>query len=144
MEWPQIAQLRELVQHEEEFDKIWNFFFDHFGTNEKFAKDGSAASTALIEELMPLLEGIYNRMVNRDVMIAQLLLTEVPGQKFFHGPCVTDAGIGCVLYFADLRMGMVSLSPMQGTNLVHYARFTTIPVPENHFTVTPRKRETSH
>jgi hypothetical protein len=144
MEWEQLKQLRELVQSDAEFDKIWDFFFDHFGSNEQFAKAGQLASAALIEELTTLLEGIYNRMLNRHVMIAQLLLTEVPGQRFFHGPCVTDAGIGCVLYFEDLRMGMVSLSAMQGDNLVHYARFTTIPVPDKHFTFTPRRRETSH
>lgn len=143
MDWQQLGKLRELVEHEAEFDKIWSFFFDELGKDESFVKAGTHAPAALQDELLPLLEGIYKRMVNDDVMVGQLLLTEVPGQNFFHGPCITDAGIGCVLYFADLRMGMVSLT-RQGQKLVHYARFTTIPVPDKHFTVTPRKRETSH
>ena len=144
MKWPRLKELREMVQHEEEFDKIWDYFFDHFGSNEKFAREGALASAELIEELTTLLENIFNRMVKREVLIAQLLLTAVPEQKFFHGPCVTDAGLACVIYFEDLRMGMVSLSPMASSNLVHYARFTTIPVPGQHFTVTPRKHESSH
>ena len=93
---------------------------------------------------MPVLEQILKHIVNRDVMVANLLLTTVPGHKFYHGPCMTDAGFGCVLYFEDLRMGMVSLSPGLGTSMVHYARFTTLPVSSKHFVVPPKRRESSH
>ena len=144
MEWHRLEQLRELLQSEEEFGKIFSFYFDHLGENEMFTQAGKHAAPAFQEELMPILENILKHMVNRDVMIAQLLLTEVQTHRFYHGPCLSDAGFGCVLYFDDLKMGLVSLAPSMGSGMVHYARFTTLNVSSKHFVMPPRKRETSH
>lgn len=144
MEWQRLEQLRELLQNEEEFGKIFAFFFDHLGENEKFIQASVAATSDFQEELLPILENILKRMVNQEVMIAQLLLTEVQAHRFYHGPCLSDAGFGCVLYFDDLKLGIVSLSPGLGAGMVHYARFTTLNVSGKHFVLPPRKRETSH
>lgn len=144
MEWQRLEQLRNLLQNEEEFGKVFAFFFDHLGENEKFIQQGAQAGPEFHEELLPILENILKRMVNRDVMIAKLLLTEVQAHHFYHGPCLSDAGFGCVLYFDDLKMGLVSLSPGMGSGMVHYARFTTLNVSSKHFVLPPRKRETSH
>ena len=34
MEWQRLEQLRDLLQNEEEFGKIFAFFFDHLGEDE--------------------------------------------------------------------------------------------------------------
>jgi hypothetical protein len=144
MAWQRLEQLRELLQSEEEFGKIFAFFFDHLGEDETFIQAGVAATSDFQEELLPILESILKRMVKQEVMIAQLLLTEVQTHRFYHGPCLSDAGFGCVLYFDDLKMGLLSLSPSMGSGMVHYARFTTLNVSGKHFVMPPRKRETSH
>jgi hypothetical protein len=144
MAWQRLEQLRDLLQNEEEFGKIFAFFFDHLGEDEKFIQAGVAATSDFQEELLPILESILKRMVKQEVMIAQLLLTEVQTHRFYHGPCLSDAGFGCVLYFDDLKMGLLSFSPSMGSGMVHYARFTTLNVSGKHFVMPPRKRETSH
>jgi hypothetical protein len=144
MEWQRLEQLRDLLQSEEEFGKIFSFFFDHLGGSENFIQAGTHAAPEFQAELLPILESILKRMVKQEVMIAQLLLTEVQTHRFYHGQCLSDAGFGCVLYFDDLKMGLVSLSPSVDSGMVHYARFTTLHVSRKHFVMPPRKRETSH
>jgi hypothetical protein len=94
--------------------------------------------------LEPILESICKQLVNRDVMAAQFILTELPDQKFYHGPCLTDAGIVVVFYFEDLKMGMFSLTPGLGSGLVHYGRFSTIPAAGKNFFLVQSKNKTSH
>jgi hypothetical protein len=139
-----LDELKEKMQVEEDFGAIWKFFFDHFGENPEFMALGERADEAMCLFLEPILEGICKQVVNRDVMAAQFILTEFPDQKFYHGPCLTDAGIAVVFYFEDLKMGMFSLTPGLGSGLVHYGRFSTMQVTgQSHFLV-QSKNTTSH
>ena len=139
-----LEDLKKKVQAEEDFEAIWKFFFDHFGDNEEFMKLGARADEDMHLFLEPILESICKQLVNRDVMAAQFILTELPDQKFYHGPCLTDAGVAVVFYFDDLKMGMFSLTPGLGSGLVHYGRFSTIPATANVPFLWQSKNNTSH
>jgi hypothetical protein len=139
-----LEDLKEKMQIEEDFGTIWKFFFDHFGENPEFMTLGSRADETMRLFLEPILEGICKQLVNREVMAAQFILTELPDQKFYHGPCLTDAGIAVVFYFEDLKMGMFSLTPGLGSGLVHYGRFSTIPAPGKDSFLLQSTSKTSH
>ena len=139
-----LEDLKEKMQAEEEFGAIWKFFFDHFGENEEFMKLGARADEDMRLFLEPILESICKQVVNRDVMVAQFILTGLPDQKFYHGPCLTDAGVAVVFYFDDLKMGMFSLTPALGSSLVHYGRFSTMQVTGNSPFLVQSKNTTSH
>jgi hypothetical protein len=144
MNLQKLADLKAMVQIDEDFSEIWKFFFDHFGEKPEFASSGQPADDGIQSYLEPILEDICKRMTNRDVMIAEFLLNEVPGYGFYHGPCLTDAGIAVVMYFEDVKMGMISLSPSFGSGLVHYARFTAVPVEKKGAVVVQPRSNTSH
>ncbi|HEU0178129.1 MAG TPA: hypothetical protein VFV58_28030 [Blastocatellia bacterium] len=139
-----LEDLKEKMQVEEDFGAIWKFFFDHFGENPEFMALGARADETMHLFLEPILENICKQLVNREVMAAQFILTELPDQKFYHGPCLTDAGIAVVFYFEDLKMGMFSLTPGLGSGLVHYGRFSTIPVTDKVPFLLQSKNNTSH
>jgi hypothetical protein len=139
-----LEELKEKMQVEEDFGAIWTFFFDHFGENPEFMALGERADQDMHSYLEPILENICQQATNREVMAAEFILTKAPNTSFYHGPCLTDAGIAVVFYFNDVKMGMVSLSPSLGSGLVHYARFTTIPVPDKHSVLMQSKSNTSH
>ena len=139
-----LDDLKELMQTEEDFGVIWKFFFDNFGENHDFMTLGDLAGETMRQFLEPILESICKQIVNHEVMVAQFILTEIPERKFFHGPCLTDAGIAVVFYFEDLKMGMFSLTPSVGSGLVHYGRFSTIPVTGKKSFLVQSKSETSH
>lgn len=139
-----LEDLKEKMQVEEDFGEIWKFFFDNFGENEEFMNLGAGADESMRLFLEPILESICKQVVNRDVMAAQFILTELPDQKFFHGPCLTDAGIAVVFYFDDLKMGMFSLTPGLGSGLVHYGRFLTMQAPGKSPFLVQSKNTTSH
>src|SRR5262245_62998254 len=105
---------------------------------------GARADETMHLFLEPILESICKQVVNHEVMSAQFILAEIPDQKFYHGPCVTDAGIAVVFYFEDLKMGMFSLTPGLGSGLVHYGRFSTIPALGKNSFLAQTKNKTSH
>jgi hypothetical protein len=105
---------------------------------------GAQAGESMRLFLEPILESICKQLVNREVMTTQFILTELPDQKFYHGPCLTDAGIAVVFYFEDLKMGMFSLTPKLGSGLVHYGRFSTIQAPGKNSFFVLSKSKTSH
>jgi hypothetical protein len=139
-----LEDLKEKMQAEEDFGAIWKFFFDHFGENPEFMALGARADETMHLFLEPILENICKQLVNREVMAAQFILTELPDQKFYHGPCLTDAGIAVVFYFEDLEMGMFSLTPGLGSGKVHYGRFSTVPVTGAPTFLLQSKNNTSH
>ena len=144
MNLQKLEDLKAMVQIDEDFGAIWRFFFDHFGEKPEFAAIGNPANGAMQSYLEPILEDICKRIANREVLIAKFMLSEVPGHGFFHGPCLTDAGIVVVLYFEDVRMGMVSLAPGIESGLVHYARFTALPIEKKGAVMIQSRNETSH
>lgn len=139
-----LEELKEKMQAEDDFAVIWKFFFDHFGENPEFMSLGRRADEAMQFFLEPIVESLCKQVVSQDVMIEQFILSEIPEQRFFHGPCMTDAGIAVVLYFDDLKLGMFSLTPALGSGLIHYGRFSTIPVTGKHSFFVQSKSKTSH
>ena len=139
-----VEELKEKMQAEEDFSAIWKFFFDHFGENPEFMALGQSADESMRFFLEPILESLCKQVVSRDVRVEQFILSEIPEKRFFHGPCLTDVGIAVVLYFDDLKMGMFSLTPALGSGLVHYGRFSTIPVTGKHAFFLQTKSKTSH
>jgi hypothetical protein len=139
-----LEDLKEMMQVEEDFAAIWKFFFDNFGENPEFMALGAQADEEMRQFLEPILESICKQLVNREVMATQFILTVFPDQIFYHGPCLTDAGIAVVFYFDDLKMGMFSLTPGLGSGLVHYGRFSTIPAAGKNSFLVQSKSNTSH
>ncbi len=144
MNLQKLEDLKAMVQIDEDFGAIWKFFFDHFGEKPEFAATGKPADAAMQSYLEPILEDICKRIANREVMVAEFMLSEVPGHGFYHGPCLTDAGIVVVMYFDDVKMGMVSLTPGIGSGMVHYARFTAVPVESKGSVMVQSRNTTSH
>src|SRR5215510_9191715 len=139
-----LEELKEKMQAEEDFAAIWKFFFDHFGENPEFMTLGQSANDSMRFFLEPILESLCKQVVSREVKVEQFILSEIPEKRFFHGPCLTDAGIAVVLYFDDLKLGMFSLTPALGSGLVHYGRFSTIPVTGKNSFLLQSKSNTSH
>ncbi len=144
MDLEKLQDLKAMVQTDEDFAGIWKYFFDNFGEKPEFAASGKPANETVQMYLEPILEDICQRIVNREVMIAQLILSEVPGYSFYHGPCMTDAGVVVLLYFDDVKMGMMSLTPSLATGTIHYARFTAIPVKDKGGIITQSRSNRSH
>jgi hypothetical protein len=144
MEWQRLEQLKEKIQTENDFGEIWKFFFDHLGENERFVRSGKQADSDIQDFVQPVVANICKHILGREVMIIEMLLTEAPGQHFYHGPCLTDAGLCVVLYFDDIKMGVFSFTQGLGSGLVHYARFTTLPVPRDNVAILRPSKETGH
>lgn len=127
MDWKKLDELKEMVKTEDDFGKIWKFFFDHLGENMEFMSLGHQTKNKLISKLMKetLKTSAQAQLKKQTVLISNLLLIEIPKRGFYHGPAMVDEYMASVFYFEDLKMGMMSLSRL-GSGWVHYSRFTTL------------------
>ena len=144
MEWQRLETLKEKLQHDDDFGAVWQYFFDHFGGNAAFVQSGTPASADVNAFIEPVIERTVQHILGREVMIAQLNLTEVAGHHFFHGPALTDAGLCVILYFDDVKVGMISFTQGLGSGLMHYGRFTTLAVDDPNAVILPTRNQTGH
>ena len=129
MNWKKLDELKEKMQTVEEFGEAWNFFFDHFAENNEFMSLGHPTKNEMVNKLLrEVLKKCSQQHLNKaSVVIADMLLIEIPNRHFFHGPAIVDGYMASVFYFDDLKMGMMSLARL-GSDWVHYARFSTLEV----------------
>ena len=144
MEWQRLETLKQKLQHDDDFGAVWTYFFDHFGENAAFIDAGKLAPAAMNEFIEPVIERTVGHILGREIMIIDLTLTEAPDQHFYHGPALTDAGLCVVMYFDDVKVGMISFTQGLGSGMMHYGRFTTLPVEGKQSVILPTNNQTGH
>jgi hypothetical protein len=146
MEWQRLETLKQKLQKDDDFHGIWTYFFDHFGENEAFVSAGQSANEEVMEFVGPVVAKTVSHIIGRPVQIMQIQLIEITGQHFYHGPAISKEGLCVVMYFDDIKMGMISFTQGFGSGQVHYGRFTTLAVEkaDRNTVILPTKNQTGH
>ena len=108
------------------FEKVAEYFMDHFGENEEFLDFGERTESPLLESVI---SQIAKQLFSHEVVPSRLLLVRVPGTTFIHGGFFLEDKVGSVIHFEDAHIGLVSVVWSFRTNETKYARFTTQIVP---------------
>ncbi|NOT59261.1 MAG: hypothetical protein HOP19_03440 [Acidobacteria bacterium] len=128
MEWQRLETLKEKLQKDDDFQGIWTYFFDHLGENEAFVSVGESANEKVIEFIGPVVARTVSHILGRPIQIMQMQLIEITGQHFYHGSAISREGLCVIMYFDDIKMGMISFTQGLGSGQMHYGRFTTLAV----------------
>ena len=125
-----LSQLKRKLIKEDDFSKIWDFFFNHFGEDPAFFRQGQSTEDEVLKASIQ--EGV-DQMFGREVEIQHLILYGLPRHKFIHGGFAEEGRPGTVLYFEDLQMGLSTVPFMPPNNETKVARFTAVvlPAPSN-------------
>jgi hypothetical protein len=119
--------LKQKLQYEEDLTRIWLYFMDHFAEVGEFMALGEEARHPLVEAVVAQ---IGQQLFGADGAVSRLLLNQIAEQDFIHGGFALGGRLGGVIYFDDLRMGLLMVTDHPPSIEVKYARFSGRPLPK--------------
>jgi hypothetical protein len=97
---------------------------DHFADHPKFIDLGKPAKNGYIDAVV---KKTCQELFGQNVTIANSLLIYIPKHQFFHGPFQAGGRIGGVIFFEDIKVGVLAVSATSSPNgQVYYSRFTEV------------------
>jgi hypothetical protein len=118
----QLQELKQKLTKESDFSQIWLFYMEHFADHQEFTELGEPARNEYLETITPQ---ICQQMLGRTIAIADSFLIYIAEHHFFHGPLQVEGRIGGIIYFEDIKMGLLALSAdYPPTDAVKYSRFS--------------------
>jgi hypothetical protein len=119
-----LQELKRQVVNDKDLMKVWEFFLDNFGEDLEFLDLGQPIRH---EELETTIAHISLEMFPNDGTMVMIRLIHLPEQKFIHGSVNVAGRDGGVIYFEDIRVGVVTASDGFPSKETKFARFSTQP-----------------
>jgi hypothetical protein len=122
--------LLETLKHKlttaKEFSPVFAYFLDHFGEEPAFIALGERTDSPFLEAM---LAQIGEQMFGRKTHVRDVLLTRLSEQQFIHGTCTLNGKLTSVLYFEDIRTGLLAVIMSITPSDTKLVRFTGRPMP---------------
>jgi hypothetical protein len=115
--------LKEKILRAENFNEAWEYFFAHFSENPAFMSMGEKTRSPLLQSI---LEEVGERLFRQKVKVTNMMLTEISQHNFVHGACFVQSRLASVMYFKDVKVGMLSILGSVQTHEVSMIRFTGV------------------
>lgn len=122
MDLSKLATLKTMLITAGKFSEVYRYFLDHFGEDPAFLAKCESARDPLLEAA---LAEISRQMYGPAGVPADVVLTRFGRGGFIHGAFSVAGRVGAVIYFEDLRKGLVAVAA--GGDEMKYARFTAKP-----------------
>lgn len=127
-----LNELKRMLMMEDNFHKIYTYFFDHLGESLDFIRSGKREKNP---DLKKILQAIGESALNEKVMVTRLVLTRVPEQRFYHGGCQLNGRMTTAFFFREIGMGMAAILRPDTTHGMLFVRFTTFESPSKQLTL---------
>lgn len=136
VDWPQrVADLQNLLLHDEDFSKTISYFFDNFGENLDFLRTSKKLNhPSLLELINAIIEGRFKQSLARDDCLFQ---RSPLAPELIHGMYRVENRTGMFIFFGALNKGMLAIPRTLGSDMVDYMRFTTIQLPNGTLGLVP-------
>ncbi len=129
--YDKISQLKDLLKHEDNFQSIMDYYFDHIGNN---AVLGQVSEQLSSHPTIPLMlkkagESLLERIKpgKTAMEIGWLGIMKVNNSFFYHGFLQMGDGLGGYFFYEDINSGMLSMSGLG--EKVWYTKIKAIPFP---------------
>ncbi|MBC6432168.1 hypothetical protein FM036_15935 [Nostoc sp. HG1] len=117
-----LQELKRKLTNDADLSDIWLFYMDHFADHPEFTDLGEPADN---EYLDAVLQKTCQQMFGRAIKISDFLLIYIAPYNLFHGAFQVEGRIGGVIYFEDIKTGLIAVSEdYPATNVVKYSRFS--------------------
>ncbi|GAA6618523.1 hypothetical protein [Scytonema sp. NUACC26] len=124
MKIDRLQELKQKLTNEAELSEIWTFYMDHFADHPEFTDLGKPAQN---EYLNSVIHKTCQQMFGKAIKITNFFLIYIPEYRLFHGPFQVERRIGGVIYFEDLKTGLLAVSAdYPPTDAVKYSRFSEV------------------
>ncbi len=129
MKIERLQELKQKLTKEADLSKIWLFYMDNFADHPQFADLGHPARNDYLEAVVQkTCQQIFSKAIfSKPVKITNFFLIHIPKYKLFHGPFQAEGRRGGLIYFEDIKTGLLSVSDkFPFTNTVQYSRFSQV------------------
>ena len=122
MKIDRLQELKQKLTNEADLSHIWSFYMDHFADLPEFTDLGEPADN---QYLNAILHKTCHQMFGSVIKITGFFLIYIPNYRLFHGPFQVEGRIGGMIYFEDIKIGLIALSAdYPPTDAVKYSRFS--------------------
>jgi hypothetical protein len=125
MDLGKLQTLKRMLTTAREFSSVFAYFLDHFGESPEFIALGERTDSPFLETV---LAEIGKELFGKEVQVQDVLLTRLAEQGFIHGACSLGGTLANVLYFEDVRMGLLVVVLSFDTNETRLVRFSGRPL----------------
>lgn len=125
MDLMRLEELKQKLIQDKALPPVWRFFLDHFGEDPAFIALGERTRHEFVEAV---LVQVALQLFPQAEAIAGLLLTRLAEQQFIHGGFFLAGRPGGIIYFEDVRMGLVTIAELPPSIDVKYTRFSGHPI----------------
>ncbi len=119
MKIDRLQELKQKLTFEADLSHIWSFYMDHFADDPEFTELGEPADN---EYLDAVIHKTCQHLFNRAIEITDNLIIYIAEYRLFHGPIQVQGRIGGVIYFEDIKIGLLAVSADDPA--VKYSRFS--------------------
>lgn len=124
MDLEKLQSLKDMVMTAKDLADPWNYFFDHFSDSPSFMSQGKTVKNA--PKLAGIIEGVGSQLLSRKARVKALRLTSLREHSFVHGACQISKRLTTVIYFTDVKMGLLAVQDPSGQTF--FIRFTEMGV----------------
>ncbi|MBE9049495.1 hypothetical protein IQ243_03570 [Nostocales cyanobacterium LEGE 11386] len=119
-----LQELKQKLTNEADLSHIWLFYMDHFADHPEFTELGEPTYNQYLDGV---LHKTCQQMFGRAIKITSFFLIYIAKYRLFHGPFQVERRIGGVIYFEDIKIGLIAVSAdFPATDAVKYSRFSEI------------------
>ncbi len=124
MKIDQLQELKQKLTNEKDLSKIWLFYMDNFADHPEFTDLGQPAHNQYLDAVV---YKTCQQIFGKTIKITNSLLIYIAEHQFFHGPFQAGGRIGGVIYFKDIKIGLLAVSEkFPPTDAVKYSRFSEV------------------
>lgn len=117
-----LSTLKMKMVQANDFGKVMDYFFDHFGENDQFMRLGEPTRHELLEQV--LAATAKQTLRTSKVQITNGFFIHLPEQQFLHGACQLNGRLSNFFYFEDIDSGMVAIVTEPTKSETQIARFS--------------------
>lgn len=122
MKIDRLQELKQKLTAVADLSDIWSFYMDHFADQPEFTDLGEPAYN---EYLDAVLHKTCQQMFGKEIKITGFFLIYIAADHLFHGAFQVEGRIGGVIYFEDIKIGLLAVSAdYPPTDAVKYSRFS--------------------
>ena len=121
-----IPTLKEKLAKASDISSAYEYFLDHFGEDPEFLKIGKRTQSP---ELEAFALAIGQQLYGKQCVVRNMLIERIPNTPLIHGVCRIHNHNANLLYFDDVKVGVIGIMPARMGDKTQFCRFSGQAIP---------------
>jgi hypothetical protein len=118
-----IDKLKELLVQSADLTEPLDYFLQHVITDPEIVRLSEPAASSL---LLHVIVGLVERHCGQELFVLAPFFLHVPAYQLWHGGCHLGSYVTHLLYFDDVKTGLLSIVRPEDAGNADYVRFSVV------------------